>query len=58
MAVGKPPRTMKEKADRVVSRYGKTTKGTAEKPRPSTTVKPKGTNPLKGRYGVEVKRTF
>ena len=54
----KPPTTVREKTKMVQDRYGKTTKGTAEKPRPTTKVKPRGTNPLKGRYGVEITRKF
>lgn len=48
--------TMHDKAKTVEDRYGKTTKGTAEKPRPSTKIKPKG-NPLKGKIGVQINST-
>lgn len=42
------------KAKIVESRLGRTTKGAAKRTRPETEIKPKGTNPLKGRYGAEI----
>lgn len=44
--------TMSDKAKTVEKRLGKTTKGTAEKARPSSKTSLKGTNPMKGKAAI------
>lgn len=46
------------KAKVVERRYGATTKGTAEAVKPKTKVNFKGTNPLRERAAVQIKRTW
>lgn len=46
------------KAEMVKRRYGATTKGTAEAVKPKTKVSFKGTNPLKEKFAVQIKRTW
>ena len=52
-----PRNTVKKRANMAKKRYGSTTKGTAKRKRGKTTVRPRG-NPLKGKIGVKIKRTF
>lgn len=53
MQFGNKP-SISDKAKAVEKRLGKTTKGTAEKARPSVKVKPSGTKPSRKQIGVKV----